>query len=156
LYVLNGGKATSNILTFAIAQSPPYNCSDSSFILSGGPIDHPFAMAFDGAGHAFVSNQDTNVVAVLNVTSNTTAALGSTSPYLQAIYPQGTFLPGTFVASSVSPLPKVSDTTPVPLVLGGLGVTITDESASADASDKKKKKKEKVQNSVRDVVFSAG
>ena len=156
LYVLNGGKDTSNILTFAIAPSTPYNCTGSPFIPSGGPIDHPFAMASDGAGHAFVSNQDTNVVAALNVTSNTTATLASTSSYLQAIYPQGVFLSGTFVASSVSPLPKVADTTPVPLELGGLGVSETNGSASADASDKKKKKKEKVQNSVRDVAYYAG
>ena len=145
LYVLNGGKDTSNILTFPIAPPTPYTCTGSPFIPAGGPIDHPFAMAFDGAGHAFVSNQDTNVVAVLNVTSNTTAALASTSSYLQAIYPQGVFLSGTFVASSVSPLPGVADTTPVPLELGGLGV-----------SEKKKKKKEKVQNSVRDVAYYPG
>jgi hypothetical protein len=150
LYVLNGGKDTSNILTFALAPSLPYNCTGSPFILSGGPIDHPFAMAFDGAGHAFVSNQDTNVVAVLNVTSKTTGTLASTSSYLQAIYPQGVFLSGTFIASSVSPLPNVAATTPVPLELGGLGVS------EIDVSDKKKKKKEKVQNSVRDVAYYAG
>jgi hypothetical protein len=72
------------------------------------------------------------------------------------VYPQGVFLSGTFIASSVSPLPKVADTTPVPLELGGLGVSETDESASADASDEKKKEKEKVQNSVRDVAYYAG
>jgi hypothetical protein len=45
LYVLNGGKETSN--RFAIHTV-------------GRSHRHPFAMAFDNGGHAFVSNQDTN------------------------------------------------------------------------------------------------
>lgn len=151
LYVVNGGKSTSNILCFSMSSGPPYRCTGAPFIGAGGAIDHPFAMVFDGAGHAFVSNQDSNVVATLNVTSDTSATLAPTSAYLMALYPDGTFLPGTLVGSSVSPLPKVPATTPIPLELGGLGVSETGDGSNPAAS-----KTEKVQNSVRDVAYLAG
>ena len=139
LYVLNGGKSTSNILCFK-GSGTSYSYQ-STFIASGGPIDHPFAMTFDGQGHCYVSNQDTNVVATLVVNSDTQATLApQPSAFLQAVFPSGTFLQGTLVPSSDGGLPNVK-TTPVPQVLGGLYVSI---------------QKGKVQNSVRDVVYYNG
>src|SRR4051812_49257998 len=64
LYVANGGKDASNILCYQAASATSYTYL-STFIAKGMPnsIDHPFAVAFDGSGGCYVSNQDTNVVA---------------------------------------------------------------------------------------------
>jgi hypothetical protein len=150
LYVVNGGKDVSNIL-WCEGSGSSYQCK-GTFLAKGGPINHPFALAFDGKGNAFVSNQDSNVVAAASVNSskNQATLAAKPSPYLQAQYPQGNFLTGTFAASAVSPLPSVSGPTAVPLFLGGLGADVEDE------KDSKGKKKPKTQNSVRDVIYYAG
>ena len=142
LYVVNGDKSTSNVLCFQ-GSGTSYSCVDAPFIAAGNPINHPFAMAFDGVGHAFVSNQDSNVVVTLDMPSNTKASLPTGwCDYLQLLYPGETFLNGTLAASAVSPLYKVPTTTAVPLELGGLG-------ASVD-------KDNQPQNSVRDVLYYSG
>jgi len=146
LYVINGGKKVSNILCF---KGSGTNYTYARTFISNptnGPIDHPFALAMDGNGHCFVSNQDCNVVAALNMATDTQATLVTTpSAFLQAVYPSGSFLTGTLVSSSNGTLPNVPATTPVPQVLGGLDVSIV----SSNGSDK-------VQNSVRDVAYDGG
>jgi hypothetical protein len=150
LYVVNGGKDVSNIL-WCEGSGTSYACK-GTFLAKGGPIDHPFALAFDGKGTAFVSNQDSNVVTALTVNSSTNQATPAAkpSPYLQAQYPKGKFLTGTFAASAVSPLPNVAGPAAVPLFLGGLGADVEDE------KDSKGKSKPKVQNSVRDLLYYTG
>jgi hypothetical protein len=111
-----------------------------------GPIYHPFALAMDGNGHCFVSNQDCNVVVALTVLSNTQATLVTTpSAFLQAVYASGSFLAGTLAPSSNGALPNMPSTMPVPQVLGGLDVSIVSD-----------KGRDKVQNSVRDLAFYGG
>jgi outer membrane protein assembly factor BamB len=146
LYVINGGKDVSNILCFQ-GSGTSYNYV-SNFISNptNGPIDHPFALAMDGNGRCFVSNQDSNVVAALNMTADTQATLVTTpSAFLQKVYPKGSFLTGTLVPSSNGALPHVPATTPVPQALGGLDVSIVSS-----------KGKDKVQNSVRDLAWYDG
>jgi hypothetical protein len=73
LYVANGGKDVSNVLTFRhqSKEKPDRFAYVADFVddtvNSKGhfetSIAHPFSLAFDGAGFAYVSNQDTNVVA---------------------------------------------------------------------------------------------
>jgi hypothetical protein len=146
LYVVNGGKKTSNILCF---QGSGTSFNYVSIFISNpakGPISHPFALAMDGNGHCFVSNQDSNVVAALNVVNNRHATLVTTpSTFLHAKYPSGSFLAGTLVASSNGTLPDMPITTPVPHALGGLDVSIVSH-----------KGKDKVQNSVRDLAYCDG
>jgi outer membrane protein assembly factor BamB len=146
LYVINGGKKASNILCF---QGSGTSFNYLSMFVSNpanGPIYHPFAMAMDGNGHCFVSNQDSNVVAALNVLNNKQATLVTTpSAFLQARYPSGSFLAGTLVASSNGALPDMQPTTPVPQEFGGLDVSIVSH-----------KGKGKVQNSVRDLAYNQG
>jgi outer membrane protein assembly factor BamB len=111
-----------------------------------GPIDHPFALAMDGNGHCFVSNQDCNVVAALEMVNDTEATLVTPpSEFLQAVYPSGNFLVGTLAPSSNGALPNVPSTTPVAQMLGGLDVSIVSD-----------KGKDKVQNSVRDLAYYNG
>src|SRR5262245_54510278 len=78
LYVANGAKATSTVLCFGL---PAAGLSSFSYISTViGPklskkghfetcISHPFGIAFDGASACYVSNQDTNVVAEVVLTS---------------------------------------------------------------------------------------
>jgi len=146
LYVINGGEDVSNILCFQ-GSGTSFNYV-STFISNpaDGPIDHPFALAMDDNGHCFVSNQDCNVVAALNVLNNTQATLATTpSAFLQTVYPSGSFLAGTLVPSSNGALPNMPSTTPVFQVLGGLDVSIVSDQG-----------KDKVQNSVRDLAYYDG
>jgi len=147
LYVTNGGKKVNNILCFK-GSATSYK-KVSHFVDGDGnaqgvtSINHPFAMAFDGSGHCYVSNQDSDVVAILNVASDYQTATAGTLPQYLTLKPfdKGTFLAGTFVASSSGSLPNVPGTTPVPISMGGLDVAIVEG---------------KVQNSVRDVALSGG
>jgi hypothetical protein len=146
LYVINGGKDVSNILCFQGSGTSFTYVSTFISNPSDGPIDHPFALAMDGNGHCFVSNQDCNVVAALNVVNATQAMLVTTpSEFLQTVYPSGNFLAGTVAPSSNGALPNVPSTTPVAQVLGGLDVSIVSD-----------KGKDKVQNSVRDLAYCDG
>jgi hypothetical protein len=127
-------------------------------------IGHPYALQFDqpgGAAYAFVSNQDTNVVARATVASNLETA--SIEPGCQSAYLKGltsicpksgcVYLDGTFVASQVGDLPDVTiAATDVPAEYGGLSVEFS--GGSTDPAGGKGKSKEKVQNSVRDLAIS--
>jgi hypothetical protein len=108
-------------------------------------------MVFDGPGFAYVSNQDTNVVAQVAVSANfQTGTLGSgcRSPYLiglqKTLCPAGNcvFLDGTLVASQQGSLHDVDVTaTDVSEAFGGLSVSPATG---------------KVENSVRDVAVANG
>jgi hypothetical protein len=161
LYVANGAKSTSNVLTFQHQSTDqPYQFAyiadfiDPTISSKGHfktSIAHPFSLAFDGAGFAYVSNQDTNVVAQVAVSANFqtgTLQSGCQSPYLigleKTLCPAGNcvFLDGTFVASQQGSLDHVAvAATEVPEQFGGLSVSPATG---------------KVQNSVRDVVIANG
>jgi hypothetical protein len=158
LYVANGAKSSSTVLAYTLpssgaSSSGPLFTSPSTMI---GPtlskkghfetsMAHPFGIAFAGATTCYISNQDTNVVGQVTVSGDgLSGSLGSgcQSAYLSKLFPSGTFLDGTYVASQVGSLHDVSvDATPVPQSDGGLGVTLDNG---------------KVKNSVRDVAIANG
>src|SRR5205085_8770026 len=144
LYVVEGGKKTSKVHCYQGAGTSYKQLSDFISPKHANSIDHPFALAFDGQGNCYVSNQDTNVVAALSVSPDGQKGTPETvARYLTALYPAGTFLQGALVASAQNKLPNAPQTKgvqAVPKELGGLAVEL-------DA------KKNKVQNSVRDVAF---
>jgi DNA-binding beta-propeller fold protein YncE len=143
LWVVNGSKSQSAILG--------YTGSGSSYS-GGGPVAeypdaealwHPFDFTFSPDGsECYVSNQDTNVVARFVI------APGGTSMTAAPVAPalQGTFLDGTFVASSRVDLCGVRPTTPVDPQKGGLSV----------ACDPSKTGCCKPTNSVRGVLWTNG
>ncbi len=118
LYVVNGSKHLSNILVYQHAGGPsfvkPQVMIAASFTKSGHfttSIAHPFGLTFQGADACFVSNQDTNVVALVEVSGKPAAdgSLGKVDPgcqskYLNGKYDNKKFLDGTFVASQVGNL----------------------------------------------------
>lgn len=169
LYVCNGAKKTSNVLCFAKAPAsalPNENWFYVGAFASGGQgdgnvlaIDHPFAIELTADGRScFVSSQDTNVVTMLNVsTDGKTGSVqqGAAASWLKQFLdptqnPQ--FLDGTFVASATPALPPVPATPPVPPDQGGL--TYSTSTAEPDATGKGGQ--EKIQHSVRDVVLCNG
>jgi Lipase (class 3) len=141
LYVVNGGSTVSDVLCFS-GSGASYKQESGTFVSSAtvNSISHPFALAFNGAT-CFVSNQDTNVVAMLTMKKPThaTATKGAAASYLKKLDPTGTFLDGTFVASSNGSLPHVPMTTAVPASQGGLNVTLSGG---------------KVHHSVRDILLA--
>jgi hypothetical protein len=81
LYVANGAKTTSNVLCFAKAPTSALLNENwfyvGAFASGGGSdgnvlaIDHPFAVELTADGRScFVSSQDTNVVTLLNVSTD--------------------------------------------------------------------------------------
>lgn len=143
LYVADGSKDSSEVYCYQGSGTSYQRVS--TFI---SPDDeeamlHPFAVAFDGQGNCWVSNQNTNVVAMFAVESDGQSAYhSSVGSYLNSLYPKiGKFLDGTVVASSVTPLPdapQTDDVTAVPIKDGGLDVKIKDGA---------------ITHSVRDVAF---
>jgi hypothetical protein len=152
LYVANGAKSESTVLAY---EAPS---SGSSFKYAAtliGPtfskkqhfetsIAHPFGIAFENATTCYISNQDTNVVSLVGVSSDGlsgTLKKGCQSPDLNKLYSDGTFLNGTYVASQVGTLPHVSvAATAVTAADGGLAVSLDDSG--------------KVKNSVRGVAIA--
>lgn len=151
LYVANGAKKQSTVLAYNVPSSGSTFTYAATLI---GPtlskkkhfesgIAHPFGIAFNGAS-CFISNQDTNVVSQVTVSNQgLTGTLVQGPPnYLSGLFPTGTFLDGTYVASQVGVLPDVEfETTVVDHAHGGLA-------ASFDSG--------KVKNSVRDVAIVNG
>jgi hypothetical protein len=150
LYVANGAKSESTVLVYNLPSSGTSFTYAATLV---GPtlsnknfesgIAHPFGIAFNGAS-CFVSNQDTNVVCQLTVSNQglTGNLVPGPSSYLSGLFPSGTFLAGTYVASQIGILDDVNViATVVDHVHGGLG-------ASLD--------KGKVKNSVRDVAIANG
>jgi hypothetical protein len=102
-------------------------------------ILHPFDLTFDGLGYCYLSSQDTNVVTRLMVSADGKTA--RPAPIAAALPSTGTFLAGTFVASSEGTLPPHA-TTPVK-VPAGL------QYSGPNATTNKK-------HSVRGVVWASG
>ncbi|MGB7845506.1 MAG: hypothetical protein WBL63_07810 [Candidatus Acidiferrum sp.] len=115
LYVVNANKTQNGLLC--------YRGSRTNYRFAGTFVSretcrgilHPFDLTFDGAGHCYVSSQDTNVVTRLKVSAG--GKIGKPAPVAPALPAHGKFLPGTFVASSVGNLSK-PPTTPVPAPMG--------------------------------------
>ncbi|MBV9761467.1 MAG: hypothetical protein JO340_12955 [Acidobacteriaceae bacterium] len=156
LYAANGKKSESNVLCFKRQAGPEDYQFDyvdkfvvASFSKDGefeNSIAHPYSLAFGGGSYCYISNQDTNVVARANVSTDGargSIGAGSQSAYLtQLCSPNCTYLDGTFAGSQQGDLPNVKvQATDVPSLDGGLGVSIKDG---------------KVQNSVRDVAVWSG
>ena len=153
LYVANGAKSQSTVLAYTVPSSGTSFTNPSTLI---GPtskkghfetsIAHPFGIVFENATTCFISNQDTNVVSQVTLSNgglNGSLAEGCRSAYLNGLFPGGSFLDGTYVASQVGILSDVNVIkTVVDHAHGGLG-------ASLDSSGK-------VQNSVRDVAIANG
>ncbi len=126
LYMANGSDKTNQVLVYTGSGD-----SDGAYNFIGayaGPtvspaISHPFGVAFDTNNNGYISSQDTNVVTALGP-PNTGVACDTNpqSPYVPgtplavASYLQGlnlgTFLTGTFVASSYGALAGVSPAPP--------------------------------------------
>ncbi len=154
LYVANGGKSISDVLCYL----PPITGSSFTYLSTvisamlnnkndfEKSIAHPFGIAFNGSELCYVSNQDTNVVAQVTLTSNSrSGSIGSgcQSAYLSQLFPPpASFLDGTYVASQNGSLHGVDVTAPNVLASqGGPGVTLDGSS---------------VQNSVRDDAIANG
>ncbi len=156
LYVVNGSQKNSYVLVF---QGPPKKGPQFDYLDAvighGQSIMHPFAIAFDPASpNCYVSNQDSNVVAQVNLTTGKhgvvtgTLAKGSQSSFLNGKYSADKFLDGTFVASQNGNLADVARVAPdVPAADGGLNVTGTSKGTGTPLAPA---------NSVRDVAIANG
>jgi hypothetical protein len=175
LYVANGGKGVSNILGFieVTGGKVPSFDNPALFVDSSSTINHPFGFTFADSATPnvwswWVSNQDSNVVALLTAPAPTLTVPFSPANALSS-GPAGTFLTtllanlkrqkgsfsflrGSFVASA-SVEPPLPQLTAVDSTWGGLDATVGD--ATSDAADKAKKK-QKVLKSVRGVLFDKG
>jgi hypothetical protein len=109
LYVVNANKKQNSVLCFQGSETKYNFLSTFTSNASCAGIVHPFDLAFDGAGHCYISSQDTNLVTRLNVSSDGKSAVPA--PIAPALPANGAFAPGTFVASSVGNLKPPS--TPV-------------------------------------------
>jgi hypothetical protein len=142
LFVVNAYKDYSQVLAYNSVGNDSYSFSGVLADPSINSIFHPYDISFDGNGNCYISNQDTNVVSVVN-SSGTPLPVAD---WLQQTYPNGTFLDGTFVASTVGDLPHVAvQATDVPKP-DGLEITESDDDSGS-------KKKEKVTHSVRGVLY---
>ena len=83
---------------------------------------HPFDVELGDDGRLYVSCQDTNTVVVILPKTPKPAAVAA---HLRKTFPNGNFLPGTLVASSLGRLPEVGENAPenVPAPQG-LGVVL--------------------------------
>jgi hypothetical protein len=111
LYVANANRTQNSLLCFEGADTCYRLVSRFASREMCKGILHPFDFTFDGAGHCYVSSQDTNVVTRLLVSKD--GRTGTAAPVAAALPAHGVFLPGTFVASSVGKLSE-PETTPVP------------------------------------------
>ena len=152
LYVVNGSKTHSYVFVF---KGPPKSGPEFDYldtvIGAGESIMHPFAVAFDpSSANCYVSDQDSNVVAQVNLTVGkhgvVTGTLGKDcqSKFLKGKYPSHKFLDGTFVASQKGDLVGVKKVAPdVSAADGGLGVKGSGKPLAPN-------------NSVRDVAIANG
>lgn len=143
LYVVNGGKKTSNVLVF---QGPPAKGPSfqflNTFVESSQSIFHPFALAFTSTD-CYISNQDSNIVAQVPLSGGGLQP-GSQSTFLNTLNPASAYLAGTFVASQTGALEGLDPAPPnISASNGGLGVTFK-PGTNAPA------------NSVRDVAIANG
>ena len=108
LYVVNANRTENSILCY---RASGLKCRFVGTFVARRTCEailHPFDFTFDGAGHCYVSSQDTNVVTRLTVAADAkTATAAEVAPALRS---HGSFLPGTFVASSVGGLAGMAAT----------------------------------------------
>lgn len=110
LYVVVANKETNEVLCYKGADTCyRFKSTFVSHATCAG-ILHPFDLTFDDSGFCYVSSQDTNVVTRLLVSAD--GHIATPAPIAPALAGKGTFLSGTFVASSVG---NLSDppTTPI-------------------------------------------
>jgi hypothetical protein len=170
LYVVNGGKSTSNIVCYAPSGTAYQYTYQGVFAPGGATVSHPFDCTFRSVTspslqYWYVPNQDSNVVAVfISQTPYTSSTPTSATSYLAALQTalqnanspiaNDGFLTATFVPTAVVGAEIPQQITVDPL-WGGLTPVLSSSDAEPAASggdDAKKKKKLKVQNSVRGVV----
>lgn len=123
LYVANANNTQNSVLCYEGTGTQYRLVSQFASKKTCSGILHPFDFTFDGLGYCYLSSQDTNVVTRLAVSAD-----GKTARPAQvaaAISTKGTFLPGTFVASSNGTLSK-PPTPPVPSP-AGLAYSDTEE-----------------------------
>jgi len=170
LYVVNGGKSTSNIVCYAPSSKPYQYTYQSVFTPSVGAITHPFDCTFRSVGspaveYWYVPNQDSNVVSILaSETPYTSSSPTSATAYLAALQTalqnakspiaNNGFLTSTFVPTAIvgAEIPQQITVDPT---WGGLTPVFSSsdaEPAATPGDAAKKKPKQKVQNSVRGVV----
>lgn len=108
LWVLSGGAGSSEILAFERSGSGndafKYTGKPVAQYAKGSALLHPFDFVFDPQGNCYVSNQDTDVVARLDVDPSFLSATPAPPP--KSLQGRGTFWPGTFVASVDPNLPR--------------------------------------------------
>jgi len=111
LYVVNANQTENSLLCYEGSETSYKFISRFASRQTCPGILHPFDFTFDGSGHCFISSQDTNVVTRLRVSADGKSS--NCAPVAPALPANGTFLPGTFVPSSVGSLSGAA-TTPVP------------------------------------------
>jgi hypothetical protein len=141
LYVISAHKTVSEILVYQGSKKNGYTFK--STLASRDTVSsifHPFDLTFDGAGHCYVSSQDSNVVTALSASGKPLPV----ASFLQQEYPApAAFLAGTFVASATGNLPGVPQPPPPDVAAPqGLELSYTDPPTNS-----------RVANSVRGVVF---
>jgi hypothetical protein len=153
LYVVNAHQPYSQVLVYS-GSGDSDNAYDFIGIYADSTVspgvDHPFTVAFDSSNNGYISNQDTNVVTAVSSPGTGSACDSTPTPpvytkatalavasYLTSL---GTFLPGTFVASSYGALPGVSS--PPPTVPQPQGLDVDPANGQP-----------KVLHSVRDVLI---
>ena len=110
LYVVNANMHQNSVLCYEGTGTQYRYVSTFASSQTCKGILHPFELAFDGLDYCYLSSQDTNVVTRLIVSSD--GKMGKPAPLPPNLSSSGTFLPGTFVASSNGDLPPQA-TTPV-------------------------------------------
>jgi hypothetical protein len=113
LYVAIANKMQNNLLCYQGSDTHYRFVSRFASQATCKGILHPFDLTFDGTKYCYVSSQDTNLVTRLTVSAD--GKTGTPAPIASALV--GTFLSGTFVASSVGTLSDPA-TTPVPQPMG--------------------------------------
>lgn len=105
LWVVSGAESASQVLRFTATMSGGVHqfvdlLTSHDELAS---ISHPFDIAFDPTTPGwFVSNQDTNVVVGPFALGTPPLPTPPVAEYLREKFPDGSFCPGTFVASAVS------------------------------------------------------
>jgi hypothetical protein len=113
LYVANANRTQNSLLCYQGADASYRFVSKFVSHETTEGVLHPFDFSFDGAGYCYLSSQDTNLVSRFKVTAG--GKSGEPAPLPPALAAQGTYLPGTFVASSVGNLCDTTTTAvPVP------------------------------------------
>jgi hypothetical protein len=115
LFLVNANKTQNSLLCYQGSATSYQFVSKFASQQTCKGVLHPFDFTFDGAGHCYLSSQDTNVVTRLTV--STGGNLGTPAPAAPALPTGGNFSAGTFVASSVANL-SGQHTTAVPSPMG--------------------------------------